>query len=118
MIAFKLRVYMLAVPWNVRESSQMGLLNRVAPTFGFEVVILLYDLIMIPMYTAFPLAPNLFLDMMTGKAVEPLKARHQHVVEDVSRNNRINPARVDLVHPLFRFGLFTFKNNSRYSGVL
>jgi len=30
------------------------------------VVILLYDLIMIPMYTAFPLAPNLFLDMMTG----------------------------------------------------
>jgi len=82
MIAFKLRVYMLAAPWNCRESSQMGLLKRVAPTLGFEVAILLYDLIMIPMYTAFPLAPNLFLDMMTGWAVEPLKARQQDVVEE------------------------------------
>lgn len=25
------------------------------------------------------------------------------------KNNRIKPARVDLVHPFFRFGLFTFK---------
>ena len=30
------------------------------------VLVLLYDLIMIPMYTAFPLAPNTFLDLMTG----------------------------------------------------
>ncbi|CAK9099839.1 Potassium/sodium hyperpolarization-activated cyclic nucleotide-gated channel 2 (Brain cyclic nucleotide-gated channel 2) (BCNG-2) [Durusdinium trenchii] len=30
------------------------------------VLILLYDLIMIPMYTAFPLAPNVFLSLMTG----------------------------------------------------
>ena len=65
MIAFKLRVYMLAAPWNCRESSQMGLLKRVAPTLGFEVAILLYD-----------------LDMMTGWAVEPLKARQQDVVEE------------------------------------
>ena len=70
-----------------------------APTFWLEVVILLYDLIMIPMYTAFPLAPNLFLDMMTGRAAESLKAEQQDVVEDFPRNNRINPARVDLVHP-------------------
>ena len=87
------------VLWDFRAFSQMGLLKRVAPTFGFEVVILLYDLIMIPMYTAFPLAPNLFLELMTGRAVEPLKARQQDVVEDASRNNRINPAHVDLVRP-------------------
>ncbi|CAJ1357918.1 unnamed protein product [Effrenium voratum] len=30
------------------------------------VLVLLYDLIMIPMYTAFPLAPNVFLTFMTG----------------------------------------------------
>jgi len=30
------------------------------------VLVLLYDLIMIPMYTAFPLAPNIFLNLMTG----------------------------------------------------
>ena len=30
------------------------------------VIVLLYDLIMIPLYTAFPLQDNIFLSMMTG----------------------------------------------------